>query len=118
MMKKFKHQFSDLIPEDLNEGILYVSAKFNTVTHLCACGCKSEVVTPLSPSDWNITHNGKNITLYPSIGNWDLPCQSHYWIRNNEVEWAPKWSRERIERNRAYQSKNQDGSFWDIFKFY
>jgi hypothetical protein len=27
---------------------------------------------------------GAKATLMPSIGNWQLPCQSHYWIRGVE----------------------------------
>jgi hypothetical protein len=49
--------------------------------------------------------------LHPSIGNWSFPCQSHYWIRNNRVEWAPKWSREQIERGRRHDGLAKDDYF-------
>lgn len=114
-MKKFKHQFTQFIPENLEGSVLYISMEFNTVSHLCACGCKSEVVTPLSPSDWKLTYNGEGVTLYPSVGSWDLPCQSHYWIKNSEIQWAPKWSKEQIEQNRFNQRKQGKKSFWSKF---
>ena len=41
------------------------------------------MVTPLKPTDWKLTFDGKTITLYPSIRNWNFACRSHYWIRNN-----------------------------------
>jgi hypothetical protein len=59
------------------------------------------VVTPLSPTDWQLVFDGKAISLYPSVGSWNLPCQSHYWIRRDMVEWAPRWSRQRIEAERS-----------------
>ena len=33
-------------------------------------------------------YNGKEITLTPSIGNYEFLCQSHYFIRHNMVEWC------------------------------
>jgi hypothetical protein len=51
--------------------------------------------------------------LHPSIGNWSFACQSHYWIRNNRVEWAPKWSREQIERGRWHDGLAK-GDYFDV----
>lgn len=96
------HEFVDYIPDELREGVVYVSVQFATAVHLCCCGCRKEVVTPLSPTDWELSFDGKTISLDPSIGNWSYPCQSHYWIRRNGVVWAPQWSRERIAAGRAY----------------
>ncbi|MHB8697625.1 MAG: DUF6527 family protein [Sulfuricaulis sp.] len=45
-------------------------------------------MTPLSPADWQIRKDGDLVTLYPSIGNWNYPCHSHYWIRRNRIQWA------------------------------
>jgi hypothetical protein len=99
--KSFKHQFVEFIPEELQEGTLYVSMRFATVAHLCACGCRTKVVTPLKPTDWKLTFDGKTITLDPSIGNWSFPCRSHYWIRNSGVQLAAQWSPEKIAAGRA-----------------
>lgn len=105
------HRFVEFIPEDVEQGTLYISIRFKTGTHLCCCGCGNIVVTPISPKDWKITFDGKTVTLHPSIGNWSFPCQSHYWIRNNRVEWAPKWSHELIERERQHNHHANDAYF-------
>ena len=95
------YEFVENIPERIEEGMVYVSIPFTTAIHKCCCGCAQEVVTPLSPTDWCLTFDGASISLDPSIGNWSFPCQSHYWITENHVHWAPRWSRDRIERGRA-----------------
>lgn len=32
------------------------------------------------------------LNLWPSIGNWDYHCRSHYVIRRGKVQWAPTMS--------------------------
>jgi hypothetical protein len=90
-MKKFAHQFVEFMPEPLAPETIYISTRFSLVSHLCACGCGEEVVTPLSPTDWHLIFNGETVSLFPSIGNWNFKCRSHYWIMRDTVEWAPKW---------------------------
>jgi len=107
----FKHEFVQFIPEELQEGTVYVSIRFATVSHLCACGCKTKVVTPLKPTDWKLTFDGKTISLYPSIGNWNFPCRSHYWIRNNRVQWAEDWSESRVDAGRAHDRQSKEKYF-------
>lgn len=87
-------------PEQLETGKLYVSMEFASVAHLCACGCGSEVVTPLSPIDWRLSFDGVAVTLEPSIGNWRLPCRLHYVIRRNRIAWASDMSDDHIEFGR------------------
>jgi hypothetical protein len=94
------HEFVDYIPEELRDGTLYVSIGFATAAHRCCCGCGKEVVTPLTPTDWQLTFDGETVSLYPSIGNWSFPCQSHYWIKRDRVQWAPRWSQREIEAGR------------------
>lgn len=84
------------IPRDLEAGVLYVSMEYGTAVHSCCCGCGHEVVTPLTPTDWCLTFNGETISLWPSIGNWNLPCRSHYVIESNRVIGAGHWDRDRI----------------------
>lgn len=96
-----KHKFVDKIPDILEDKVLYVSMEYETVIHKCACGCGSEVVTPLSPADWSLMFNGETISLEPSIGNWSLDCKSHYWITKNKVKWSYKWSNDEIEKVKA-----------------
>lgn len=89
----------ELVPDQLEDGKLYISEKYATAIHKCCCGCGEEVVTPLSPADWRIIRTGQAITLHPSIGNWSYPCQSHYIIRENRVVWAAKMTPAQIKRN-------------------
>jgi hypothetical protein len=99
--RSIMHQFVEFIPDQLEEGVVYVSIPFTTAVHKCCCGCGREVVTPLSPTDWELRFDGKTISLDPSIGSWALPCQSHYWVRRDKVVWARRWSQKEIEKRRA-----------------
>ena len=110
-----KHTFVSVIPDKLDEGILYVSIQYNTALHKCACGCGEEVVTPITPSDWKITYNGESVSLYPSIGNWSYKCKSHYWIKENKIVWAEMWSDKKINEARK-QDKKKKGGFFGWFK--
>lgn len=85
------------VPRELEPGVLYVSMEYGTVVHSCCCGCGQEVVTPLTPTDWKLTFDGESISLHPSVGNWNLPCRSHYVIRNNSVIEAGSWDQARIK---------------------
>ncbi len=85
-------QYVNFIPEKLSEGILYICEQYRTASHKCCWGCGEEVVTPHTPADWSIHKEGDTVTLYPSIGNWSFACQSHYWIRRNQVIWAKPMS--------------------------
>src|SRR5690349_17052399 len=102
-MTTLSHRFVKNIPEQLEDGILYVSVEYATAIHKCCCGCGEQVVTPLSPTRWKMTFDGKTISLRPSIGNWSFKCRSHYWITENRVEWAPNWTDSEIARNRQKQ---------------
>jgi hypothetical protein len=84
-----RHEQVEFIPEVLEEGVLYISQEFETSTHLCACGCKTEVVLPITQAGWSLKVDNDMVTLHPSIGN-RFACKSHYWIRNGEVVWASK----------------------------
>jgi hypothetical protein len=95
-----RHEFVEFVPSGLEDGVIYVSIEYSTVAHRCCCGCGREVITPLSPTDWKLIFDGRTVTLYPSIGNWDYPCRSHYWIRNSRAEWALPWSQAEIDAGR------------------
>ncbi|MCC7004924.1 hypothetical protein IT397_03340 [Candidatus Nomurabacteria bacterium] len=107
-MKRFKYKFVEVIPDIIDSDTLYISTEYKTAIHLCPCGCGNEVATPLSPHDWKLTFDGDSVSLYPSIGNWGLPCQSHYWITNNIIEWAEKWNYKQIEKGRQEDKKNKE----------
>lgn len=101
-----KPSFVEFIPETLSEGTLYVSDRFKIVVHRCCCGCGGEVVTPLSPAQWRMQRQGERVSMSPSIGNWSLPCQSHYWIRDNAVLWERSMSAGQIARVRARDKRD------------
>lgn len=101
------HKFVDIMPDNLADGVLYISIKYATAIHLCACGCKNEVVTPLSPTDWQLIFDGKTVSLYPSIGNWSFKCQSHYFIKKDEIIYARTWTKNEIKDGRIKDKKRK-----------
>lgn len=107
-----QHEFIDEAPDQLAAGTLYVSMPYRTTLHLCCCGCSNQVVLPLRPTAWELTYNGDTITMSPSVGNWSFPCRSHYWIRNNRVEWAGNWTDDEVAagRRRTLKERGAAGS--------
>jgi hypothetical protein len=93
--------FVDFMPDHFESGIIYISRRYSTATHLCCCGCGLKVVTPLKPAKWHLAENGGAVSLNPSIGNWSFPCKSHYWIKGNNVQWAGAMSAAAIAKVRA-----------------
>ena len=85
--------------------------EYSTVVHKCCCGCGQEVVTPLSPIGWKLIFDGETISLYPSIGNWNFKCLSHYWITKNVIRWASQWSRDEITMGRQVDSNARENYF-------
>lgn len=118
-MNELKLQHVTYVPRDLAPGVLYVSLEYAVAAHLCACGCSAKVVTPLGPAEWSFTERGGRPSLRPSIGNWQLPCRSHYVISDGHIHWAKAWSDAQViagrnaeeERRRDYY-KSRERSFW------
>lgn len=88
------------MPSRMREGELYISVKHRLTEHLCACGCGEEISLPLGRCDWRIVFDGETISLSPSVGNWRLPCGSHYIIHENATKWCRPWSQSDVIRNR------------------
>ncbi len=117
-LKQLNYSFVKSVPDRLEEGIVYVSMEYASAVHLCCCGCRSEIVTPLSPRDWKLTFDGESVSLHPSIGNWSFPCRSHYWIKSNRVRWAGDIPQKEIWEAREYErsihsrdaAEKQDGA--------
>lgn len=93
---EFRPEFVEFIPRELEEGVLYISEKYKTASHKCACGCGEKVVTPLSPVEWQLLKLRGKVSLSPSIGNWNYACKSHYLIKSNKVVWAGAMSSRQI----------------------
>ncbi|SDD77380.1 DUF6527 family protein [Niabella drilacis] len=107
-MKTIQYKFVEFIPNTIQEEVLYISMEYRTAVHNCVCGCGNKVVTPLTPTDWKLIFDGKTVSLWPSIGNWSFECQSHYWIINNEVKFANKWSKKKIKNGRKKDKISKD----------
>ena len=99
-LAKIRPKFVEFIPDRLEEGVLYISERFRTCSHKCCCGCGEEVVTPLSVAEWRLTRESDLASLWPSVGNWDYTCRSHYVIQRNQVKWAATMTNKQIARVR------------------
>jgi hypothetical protein len=88
-ISELKPQYVDYMPDQLSEGVLYISTVFKLAIHLCACGCGGKTVTPLGEKEWTLKDGGGKITLRPSIGNFsgENPYHAHYYITDNKIEW-------------------------------
>jgi hypothetical protein len=104
------------MPKELNQGVLYISMEYSLIMHLCACGCGEKVATPLSPEDWKLYYDGESVSLSPSIGNWDFPCESHYWIRKNKVMFIGSSKEQNIENKSIKKTKLYQSMFTTIKK--
>ena len=118
-VKQITPVFIEFIPETIEEGKLYISDVYQTAIHKCCWGCGEEVVTPLSPADWQLKKNMNRVSLRPSIGNWNYRCKSHYFITNNRVIWADKFTQKQIasvqakdnfDKQKYIANKNKQGS--------
>jgi len=104
---KIKLQPVQYMPKELKPGVLYVSEEFGTAAHLCPCGCGSKIRTPIGPTEWSIKVTDSGPTLYPSVGNWQQACQSHYWIWHGSIRWADQWTPEQIAQGRSREQEKR-----------
>jgi Family of unknown function (DUF6527) len=104
---RLEHRFVTHIPEQLDPGVLYISMEYGTAAHTCCCGCGEEVVTPFTPTDWKMTFDGETVSLWPSVGNWNLRCRSHYVINRGCVIESGPWTDAQVaaERQRDKAAK-------------
>lgn len=110
-IENFRLEEVEFMPAKLEPGILYASQKYRTAAHLCACGCGEKVRTQLGPLGWRLTGGRAGPTLYPSIGNWQKPCRSHYYIRNGRVLWQHNWTDEEVLAGRHAEQLRRDAHF-------
>ncbi|WP_127794355.1 DUF6527 family protein [Agromyces sp. LHK192] len=99
------------IPRTLEPHTFYISEVYGTTAHLCACGCRTKVFLPLSPAEWRVKFDEVGITVRPSVGNWEFPCRSHYFITQNAVQWAAAWDQVRVEDGRRKDGHDLDKYF-------
>lgn len=123
-------EFVEYIPSELNEGVIYIAPQFGAVIHLCLEGCGERISTPLSLAQWSLTFDGETVSLWPSVGNWGLPCRSHYIVRKNQVIWASQWSDaeivagarddrrtvEALHEPKTPERKRRAGGIWELLR--
>lgn len=80
--------YVERLPQALEHGVIYISKEYKCSVHLCPCGCGQKVYVPIDEQGWTLTEESGTITLSPSIGNFELPCESHYFIRKNKIVWV------------------------------
>lgn len=104
---RIKMQRVHYMPAQLEPGVLYVSEEFGTAAHICACGCGSKVRTPLGATEWAVEETTSGPTLRPSVGNWQLPCRSHYWIEAGKIIWSGEWTLEEVLAGRQTEEERR-----------
>ncbi len=76
--------------KDMEEAKVYISKRFWVAIHMCLCGCRSKTVMPIDciidgkDHGWKLIEekDGK-VSFTPSVGNFQIPCKSHYIITKN-----------------------------------
>lgn len=111
MIKSFRLERVQYIAKVLEPGVLYLAAEFDIAAHLCACGCGTKVTTPLGPTEWQVNETKSGPSVWPSIGNWQLPCRSHYVISGGQIRWAGQWSDERIQAGRNAEQRRREAYY-------
>ncbi len=88
----FVNSMSD-VPDRVEKTIYVVGATPKWVIFDCPCNKNHRLKVPLMKSvspHWRLTRHGKTVSLSPSLSVADGPCDSHFWLRQNRVEWA-RW---------------------------
>jgi len=111
MIDHIEPVFVEFVPRELEPGKLYISHRYQTTAHLCASGCGNKVVLPIGAAEWHLTSDGTTVSLSPSVGNWEFPCRAHYFIRHNQIDWAPGMDNEAVEAGRRRDQMELDEEF-------
>lgn len=116
MMTNIKLLRVKYLPTNLESGTLYVSEEFEVAGHLCPCGCGNKIITPLGPTEWSFTEFNNKPSLYPSIGNWQIPCRSHYWVSNGNIKWSYQWTEEQILNGRLEEESRRKLYYGKLYR--
>lgn len=108
---RIRLELVEFMPSKLEPGVLYVSGKYRTAAHLCACGCGEKIRTQLGPMGWKFSSQRQGPSLDPSIGNWQKPCRSHYFIKRGLVVWATSLTESEVLYGRQSEMKRRDAYF-------
>ena len=93
--KEVRHVADLSYPDDpkLEDGVLYVVDNSPYVQFNCPCGCGGDVILPTTKHEagyhgWGFSEADGKVTLSPSILSSGFPCRSHYFVRNNRIDWC------------------------------
>jgi hypothetical protein len=109
---RYRYELVERIPQQMAEAVVYHTEEFELAGLLCACGCGHRV-TLLVPDSHQVRNEGGYATIRPSIGVFDAPCKSHYFITAGDVIMLPAFSgthadqimREQVARHVARDAK-------------
>ncbi|CDX21301.1 conserved hypothetical protein [Mesorhizobium plurifarium] len=113
-MTEFRLAKVHYVPAELEPGVLYVSDEYKIAMHLCACGCGSKVPVSLGPAGWTVTERNGKPTIRPSIGSGQLPCHSHYFITNGQVEWLRAMSAAQTVAALKFDHSRREAHYRDL----
>ncbi len=69
----------EFMPDIIQDNVVYISDQYGTAIHNCICGCGTKVAMPIGPGEWNYNiDQNDNLSMSPSVGNYQIPCKSHY----------------------------------------
>ena len=90
---EFRPIFVDVLPEKdaIGEGELWISHKHRIINLRCPCGCGHLTMLTIHPSRWHVCFDGRSVTIDGSVWT-TADCNSHYFIRGNEVIWSNRIS--------------------------
>lgn len=94
-------------PDEPHPSEFYHSEEFRSSLHLCACGCGRRVVLPIKPAGWQMTvGNDGGVSIFPSVGNREFGCRSHYLIRDGRVVWLAGMSDAEVAASRERDQRH------------
>ena len=108
-LKSITPEFVEYIPtdgDDLITGVVYITMKHGMVVYRCPCGCERLSEFMLDPIRYRMEYDGSSVSFYPSIGIPYLECRSHYWIRNNQIQWCAPMEDWEIEKAQKREFAN------------
>lgn len=95
------------IPDALAAEVVYVSEEYEMAALRCPCGCGHRVLLLLGDGHTVSEINGW-AEVSPSIGVWDAPCKSHFFVREGKVIWATPYSQAAIDHQMLQQLRRHE----------
>ena len=87
-IQRLETVYVDHLPlkRDMEEEKVYITNNRTQATHLCPCGCGTEILTPFGRGGYRLLENKDNsLTLSPQIEH--SPCSNSYKVYKNYIVW-------------------------------